>query len=129
MSAFEFGFEIPEVVVIPGFTIPEICVPLPYPCPTWSCPWCWCTYWACSPEVVVPDLGFPGFELSVGPLWSTSLPIGSFSYDWYEHQWELEGFSPVSKPAFQMKASPIQVNSIVNDVACFEDVTGSIDGP
>ena len=26
-----------------------------------------------------------------------------------------------------MKASPIQVNSIVNDVACFEDVTGSID--
>ena len=127
MSAFEFGFEIPEVVVIPGFTIPEICVPLPYPCPTWSCPWCWCTYWACSPEVVVPDLGFPGFELSVGPLWSTSLPIGSFSYDWYEHQWELEGFSPVSKPAFQMKASPIQVNSIVNDVACFEDVTGSID--
>ena len=127
MSAFEFGFEIPEVVVIPGFTIPEICVPLPYPCPTWSCPWCWCTYWACTPEVVVPDLGFPGFELSVGPLWSTSLPIGSFSYNWFEDDWELEGFSPVSKPAFQMKASPIQVTSVVNDVACFEDVTGSID--
>ena len=127
MSAFAFGFEIPEVVVIPGFTIPEICVPLPYPCPSWSCPWCWCTYWACTPEAVVPDLGFPGFELSVGPLFSESIPIGSFEYNWFEEQWSLEGFSEVSKPAFKMKSSPIQVNSAVNDVACYEDATGSID--
>ena len=127
MSAFEFGFEIPEVVVIPGFTIPEICIPIPYPCPSWSCPWCWCTYTACTPEVVVPDLGFPGFELSVGPLWETSIPIGSFQYNWFEDDWELEGFDPVTMPSFKMKASPIQVNSSVNDVACYEDATGSID--
>ena len=127
MSAFEFGFEIPEVVVIPGFTIPEICIPIPYPCPTWSCPWCWCTYTACTPEVVVPDLGFPGFSLSVGPVWSTSIPLGSFSYDWFLDTWSLEGFTPFTKPPFKMMASPIQVSSNVNDVACFEDATGSID--
>jgi len=126
MSAFEFGFEIPSVIVIPGFTIPEICIPIPYPCPTWSNPFRWCSYEACTPEIVVPDLGFPGFDLSVGPLWDTELPLGSFSYNWFDQTWELEGFSPVTKPSFSMKASPIEVFSIVNDVACFEDLSGSI---
>lgn len=127
MSAFEFGFEIPQVIVIPGFTIPEICVPIPYPCPTWSSPFKWCSYQACTPQIVVPDLGFPGFNLEVGPLWDTSLPLGSFSYDWFDQTWELEGFSPVTMPPFSMKASPIQVFSTVNDVACFEDFGGSIE--
>lgn len=127
MSAFEFGFNVPAVVVIPGFTIPEICVPIPYPCPSWSCPWCWCTSTVCTPEIVVPDIGFGGWSLSVGPLWSTSIPIGSFSYDWFDETWSLEGFTPQTFPPFTMIASPLTVSTSFTDVNCNGGNDGSID--
>ena len=92
MSAFEFGFEIPEVVVIPGLPFLRYMCPSSIPMPNMVLPVVLVHLLGLQSRVVVPDLGFPGFELSVGPLWSTSLPIGSFSYDWYEHQWELEVF-------------------------------------
>ena len=84
MSAFEFGLSIPPIVVVPGFTIPEICLPIPYPCPTWSNPFRWCTTTVCTPEIVVPPIGWGGLEIGFGPLWSTSIPIGGFEYDWFD---------------------------------------------
>tara|TARA_B100000508_G_scaffold137355_1_gene131534 strand:- start:33298 stop:38022 length:4725 start_codon:yes stop_codon:yes gene_type:complete len=126
MSAFEFGFEVPQVIVIPGFTIPEICIPIPYPCPSWSCPWCWCTYTACTPEIVVPPIGFPGWSLSVGPLWETSIPIGSFKYDWFDETWSLEGFEDTTFAAFTMVANQLTIDAIANDVDCWGGNDGSI---
>jgi len=127
MSAFEFGFEIPAITVIPGFTIPEICIPIPYPCPTWTKPWKWCTYSACTPEIVVPPIGFPGWELSVGPLFNFEEPIGSFSYDWFDDAWSLGGFSPISFAPFSMVANRLDISTSFTDITCNGDNTGAID--
>lgn len=127
MSAFEFGFEVPAVTVVPGFTIPEICIPVPYPCPTWRRPFRWCTYTACTPAIVVPPVGFSGWSLSVGPLWETTIPIGSFSYDWFDQTWSLEGFQDTTFTAFTMSANKLTVNPLIVDVDCYGDNTGSVE--
>lgn len=127
MSAFEFGIQVPSVVIIPGFTIPEICIDIPYPCPTWSNPFkiCWTT--ACTPEIVVPPVVFGGVDVSYGPLWSTSIPLGTISYDWFNQSWNLEGFSQVTKPPFKMRASQLSISNTHVDILCHGDATGSID--
>lgn len=126
MSAFAFGFTVPSVTVIPGFTIPEICIPIPYPCPTWSNPFRWCTYTACTPEIVVPPIGFPGWSLEIGPLWETSIPIGSFTYDWFDQTWNLEGFEDTTFAAFTMIANPLTIDAIASDVSCNGGANGSV---
>lgn len=126
MSAFEFGFTVPPVIVIPGFTIPEICIPIPYPCPSWSNPFAWCTYTACTPELVVPSIGFDGWSESVGPLWETTIPLGSFSYDWFDQTWSLEGFKDTTFVPFFMEAKKLTVNPLVVDVDCHDGSNGSV---
>lgn len=126
MSAFAFSFTVPAVTVIPGFTIPSVCFPVPYPCPTWSNPFKWCTTTVCTPEIVVPPIGFPGWSLSVGPLWSTSIPIGYFTYDWFDETWSLEGFTPQTFPAFTMLARRISASATATNVSCFGGSNGAI---
>lgn len=126
MSAFEFSFEIPEVVVVPGFTIPEVCINIPYPCPTWSNPGRWCSKRVCTPEIVVPPIGFDGWELAIGPLWETSIPLGSFSYDWFDDTWSLAGFTPQPFPSFAMVANRLEISTSFTDVVCNGDNTGTI---
>lgn len=126
MSAFQFGFEVPAVTVVPGFTIPEICIPIPYPCPSWSNPFAWCTTTFCTPEIVVPPIGFSGWSYSVGPLWETTIPIGSFSYDWFDETWSLEGFQDTTFAAFTMIANKLTVDPLVVDVDCNGNTNGSV---
>lgn len=126
MSAFAFGFDVPGVTIIPEINVPEICIPVPYPCPSWSCPWCWCTYTACTPAFTIPAVVFPGFSLSVGPLWSTSIPIGNFTYDWFDDTWSLEGFTPQSGATFDMIAHPLSLATSETDILCNGDNTGQI---
>jgi gliding motility-associated-like protein len=127
MSAFAFGFEVPAVTIIPGFTIPEICIPIPYPCPSWSCPWCWCSYTACTPEIVVPPIGFSGWSLEVGPLWETSIPLGGFTYDWFDQTWNLEGFEDTTFVPFTMTANQLTIDAIANDVDCWGGNDGTVE--
>jgi gliding motility-associated-like protein len=127
MSAFEFGFSIPGVIVIPGFTIPELCIPIPYPCPTWSSPFRWCTTTVCTPEIVVPPIGWNGVNETWGPIWSTSIPLGSISYDWFNQSWDLAGFSQYTFAAFKMRARPMTISNTQVDVLCYGANTGSID--
>lgn len=129
MSAFEFGFTVPSVTVIPGFTIPSVCFPVPYPCPTWSNPFRWCTTTVCTPEIVVPPIGFGGWSLSIGPLWETSIPLGGFEYDWFDETWSLEGFTPQSSPAyaFPMRAAKISASNSQTNVSCKDGTNGAID--
>ena len=126
MSAFEFGLSIPPIVVVPGFTIPEICLPIPYPCPTWSNPFRWCTTTVCTPEIVVPPIGWGGLEIGFGPLWSTSIPIGGFEYDWFDQTWSLEGFTPQTFPGFAMKANKLSISKTSNNILCFGGLTGTV---
>ena len=127
MSALAFSFEVPEVVIIPEITVPEICLPVPYPCPTWSNPFRWCTSTVCTPSFTIPAIGFDGWSLSVGPVWSESIPLGGFSYDWFDQTWQLEGFSartgtPFIMTPFDLRIANTQVNNLCNG-----DSLGSID--
>jgi gliding motility-associated-like protein len=122
MSAFEFGFNVPAVTVIPGFTIPRICIPYGYPCGFID----WCTGQACTPAIVVPPIGFSGWSLTVGPLWETSLPLGSFSYDWFDDTWGLEGFQDTTFAPFKMIANRITLDAIASDVDCWGGSNGDV---
>ena len=62
----------------------------------------------CTPEIVVPPVGFPGWTLGVGPLLDESWPLGSgFSYDWFDDTWSLGGFNPITFSSFSMVAKTL----------------------
>lgn len=122
MSALEFGIEVPSVTIIPGFTIPEICFTIGYPCGWFD----WCTSSICTPEIVIPPVVSPNIDLSFGPLWSTTIPIGSISYDWVDISWNLEGFQELTMSPFKMIASPLQITNTQTDVSCYGGNDGSI---
>lgn len=131
MSAFYFEIDIPAIEITPEINVPEICVPIPYPCPSWSCPWCWCTYTACTPAFTIPAIGFPGLTISIpldgNPLWETQIDIASFEYDWYDNTWSLEGFDEYEMSPFYMKAKPMTIGVVSqNDVSCHGGSDGSI---
>lgn len=126
MSAFGFGLSVPGVQITPAIDIPEICIDIPYPCPTWSNPFKICWTEICTPAIHIPAVGWSGFSLNIGPLWSTSIPVGSLTFDLYLHTWSLEGFDEYTKPAFTMRASPLSISSSYTNILCYGDNTGSI---
>ena len=126
MSALAFSIDVPAVTVIPEITVPEICVTVPYPCPTWSNPFRWCSSTVCTPEFTIPAIGFPGFNLAIGPVWETSIPIGSFKYDWFDETWQLGGFTPQNGVAFTMRPYDYRITSSHVDNDCFGDTDGTV---
>jgi len=127
MSALEFGIVVPSVIIIPEINVPEICIPIPYPCPTWSNPFRWCSYTACTPAFTIPAVTFPGVNVSYGPVWSTSIAIGPpISYDWYNNSWNLEGFQEYTFPSFRMRANQLSITNTFTNVSCFGGNDGSI---
>ena len=127
MSAFEFGLTFSSFIIIPGFTIPSWCFDLPYPCPTWSNPFKWCSVNVCTPEIVIPPVDFDGWNVGIGPLWEESLPIGNIKYDWFNETWSLPGFEPVVGDSVFMHASPLSIASNTLNVSCFGLNDGSLD--
>lgn len=127
MSAFAFGITVPAVTVIPGFTIPSVCVNVPYPCPTWKKPWKICWTNVCTPTIVVPPIGFPGFVFNYGPVWSTSIPLGGFTYNWFNQQWALEGFQDTTFNAFYMKPYKMGISNSPTHISCNDGSDGSIE--
>lgn len=119
MSAFEFGVEVPEIEITPS--IPSWCFDIGYPCGWFD----WCTEEICTPEI--PAVVFPGIDLNFGPLWSTSIPLGSVSYDWFNETWALEGFDEYTMSPFTMKANVLSTDVIPTDILCYGDTTGAID--
>ncbi|TNF47685.1 MAG: T9SS type B sorting domain-containing protein [Bacteroidetes bacterium] len=141
MSALGFGLQLSAFTILPGFTIPSVCFPLPYPCPSWSCPWCWCTTTVCTPEIVVPPVGFPGFAAWVSTsginfgssipdplptLWSYTVPIASITYDWFNSSWTLNNFNTVIGDTIRMKSSPLGISNSFTNVLCSDSTTGQL---
>jgi gliding motility-associated-like protein len=142
MSALGFGLQLSGFTVVPGFTIPSVCFPLPYPCPTWSNPFRWCTTTVCTPQIVVPPIGFPGFAawtslsgINFGTsipdplptLWNYSLPIASITYDWFNETWTLPGFEPIVGDTIRMRSSALGISNLLADVTCNGGNNGSIE--
>ncbi len=127
MSAFEFSLVFPSIQITPAIYVPEICISIPYPCPTWSSPWKWCSYTACTPAFTIPAVNSGALNFDIGPLWEYILPLGSIKYDWFNQTWALEGFSEFTFPSFRMSASPLSIVNSFIDVACYGGNDGSID--
>lgn len=128
MSALEFGVTIPGFVVVPEINVPEICLDIPYPCPTWSKPWKWCTERVCTPAFTIPEIGWSAQTWGFGPIFSLTAPIADVKYDWYLHSWNLAGFSPAVRDSFTMTARPLRIElTSQTDVLCFGGSTGAID--
>ena len=141
MSALGIGLQFSGFTIVPGFTIPSVCFPLPYPCPSWSCPWCWCTTTVCTPQIVVPPIAFSGFAawttlsgISTGTaipdplptLWNYSVPITSITYDWFNDSWTLPGFQSIIGDTIRMRSRPLGITNLLADVTCFGGNNGSI---
>ncbi len=77
MSALAFGFSIPAVQITPAIYVPEICIPIYYPCGAYWFGINWCSTSVCTPAFTIPAIGWPGYTFSVGPVWSTSIPIAA----------------------------------------------------
>lgn len=122
MSALAFGIEVPAVTVVPGFTIPEFCFTIGYPCGWFD----WCTSRICTPEIVVPPIGLPAIDESFGPLWADSIPLGGFEYDWIDVSWNLEGFQEQTMVPFKMKAKQLGITNVVSSVSCKGGADGSV---
>lgn len=127
MSAFEFSLVINPIEITPAIYVPEICIPIPYPCPSWSNPFRWCTTSVCTPAFTIPAIGYAGTTIGFGPLWSTTIPLGAIKYDWFKQTWSLQGFSEYSFAAFTMKASRLIPSTTQTNVLCYGGNNGAID--
>ena len=120
MSALAVSIDLPELTVTPEICFPEICIPIPYPCPTWSNPFRWCTYTACTPAFCIPALVFPAFSFGLGPLWEHDIPLGAISpLTWYQNTWELEGFADVLGAPFRLEPRPYLAALAGTNVSCY----------
>jgi gliding motility-associated-like protein len=126
MSALAFALEVPEITITPEINVPEICVPIPYPCPTWSNPFRWCTSTVCTPAFTIPAVVFPALNIDIGPVWETSIPLGDFQYDWFDQTWTMPGFTDQPGVPFTMRAYDYNVTSSHVDNDCFGNSLGTV---
>lgn len=114
MLEFHMGME--DITVIPAF-----CIDIPYPCPTWSNPFKWCTE-----EVCTPDLNFNGFDIGFGPLVHWQPNLFNIKYDWLDDTWEMDGFTSLDNlTPFQLVPREFIAEMSVNQVLCSGQNTGS----
>jgi gliding motility-associated-like protein len=126
MSALQFGFSIPAVQITPAIYVPSICIPIYYPCGAYWFGINWCSTQACTPAFTIPAIGWAGYTFNVGPVWSTSIPIGSFSYDWFNQTWSLAGFQAYSFSPFSMTADVLSASATATPVSCFGGNNGAV---
>ncbi|MDC0257953.1 SprB repeat-containing protein, partial [Crocinitomicaceae bacterium] len=126
MSALAFSLEVPEITITPEINVPEICIPIPYPCPTWSNPFRWCTSTVCTPAFTIPAVVFPELSIAIGPVWETSIPLGDFQYDWFDQTWTMPGFTDQPGIPFTMRAYDYNVTSSHVDNDCYGDSLGTV---
>ena len=113
MLSFDMGMN--PLTVIPAF-----CVDIPYPCPTWSNPFRWCSTHVCTPAV-----GFGGFDVSFGPLVDWQPNLFNIKYNWCDNNWEMEGFNSFPNMAsFRLEPRKFYVELAVNDVLCHGEASG-----
>ncbi len=127
MAAFKFALTFPSIQITPAINVPEICISIPYPCPTWSSPFKWCSKTVCTPAFTIPSVNSGALNFDIGPLWSYTLPLGAIKYDWFDQTWALEGFSEHVMLPFRMSAKPLGIINSFIDVACYGGSDGSID--
>lgn len=114
MLQFDMGMN--SITVIPAF-----CVPIYYPCPTWSNPFKICSYDLCTPAVT-----FGGFDVGFGPLVDWQPNLFNIKYDWCNNSWEMLGFNSFPNQApFRLEPRKFSVELNITDVLCHGEATGT----
>lgn len=127
MAALAFSITIPKIVIFPAIHIPEICVPVPYPCPSWSNPFRWCSTTVCTPEINTPELAFGPYSIGLGPLWTTSLPLGNIKIPWFDRSWPLKNMGNYPGTTIRVVPRIYEVNLVGTNILCKGESTGSIE--
>ncbi len=101
--------------------IPAACIPIYYPCPSWSNPLKMCKKTVCTPAVV-----FGGFDTGFGPLVDWQPNLFNIKYDWCDNNWEMGGFNSFPNQApFRLEPRKFSVDLNVTDVLCYGEETGT----
>ena len=128
IEALQFDLTMPSFQLFPGIYIPKICISVPYPCPTWSKPWKWCSKQVCTPAYwLIPPINIPGFSFGTGgPLISMPFSLANFKYDWYNGTYPLGGFNEAAGGTFTLDAMEYTASAVGLDVDCKGEATGEM---
>ncbi len=137
VQAFTFTLELPSFPFKSATVIPEFCLPIS---PTGdSIP-----KNACLPALTMAPLATPDIDLSftIGPLVDLAIPLGYIPLTWYNHTWQLAGFSPnipgdiipqlaanfdtIIAPASITPNPPFDAILSGTNVFCYGDSTGKL---
>jgi gliding motility-associated-like protein len=126
-KALEFNINIPGVQIIPRICIPpsRICVNVPYPCPTWSNPFRWCTERVCVDPFCVGPLVTPSFNFGFGPLWQATPQVAAIKIPYFDRTWEIQGTVTTTSSGFRLDARDFYVTVTGTDILCHGQKTGS----
>lgn len=126
MSALAFNITIPKILITPEINVPRICIPYPYPCPSWSKPWRWCTGQTCTPAFTIPAVSFGPYNIGFGPLWTESIPVGNIQIPWFDRSWPLKDMGTFTGTTIRLIPRAFEVNLTGTNILCKGDSTGSI---
>lgn len=128
IQALQFDLTLNSFQLFPGIWFPEVCVSIPYPCPTWSNPGRWCSSTSCfGGWWIIPPINIPGFTIGTGgPLINIPFNLASFSYDWYQGTYPLGGFSTQTGGTFTLDAMEYSASATGLDIDCKGDATGQM---
>lgn len=114
----EFNIGMNDVTVIP-----EICIPIYYPCGPWYCVVCdWCfSHNECTPAVV-----FHGFNWGFGPLVHWQPNLFNVKYNWCNNTWPMGGFNSFpNQSSFRLQPRKFSVALSSNQILCNGGLTGT----
>jgi len=116
--AFDFIFQMLEFHISMDDieVIPEICVPIYYPCGPWYCVVC---DWCYDGDICTPAVVFHGFNYTLGPLVDLRPNLYNVKYNWVNNHWEMQGFNEVDHPTFRIIPAKFAVTVAPTDVPCF----------
>ncbi len=122
--AFDFIFEaLTFNIGVESMTVvPEICVPVYYPCGPWYCPVC---DWCYDGDVCTPAVVFDGYDAGFGPLVDLQPNLFNISYDWVDNTWEMQGFNSFeNQDPITLEPNKFTVDATGVDVLCYGESTG-----
>ncbi len=137
IEAFTFTLELPSFPFRSGSVMPEFCLPA-------SLDSNFITSSFCLPALPLTPLATPDIDLSytIGPLIDISIPLGYIPLTWYQHSWQLAGFSPnipgdvipqlagnfdtIINPITITPTPPFEATLSGTTVFCYGDSTGKL---
>ncbi|MDN5205102.1 gliding motility-associated C-terminal domain-containing protein [Fulvivirgaceae bacterium BMA10] len=109
-KALSFRLKLNSVVLIPKICIPKICIP----------------FVGCTPRICTPEVKSPSFDLPFGPVLDAPVPIASPSVDWFNREWEIDGFKEIEGDTFRIAPAKFRLDLIAQNVVCNGGTTGAI---